>query len=72
MPTPRTAEQLLNAAIQRIIADARRKAVTRKTTLKMVSKKIFGDTRTLNKLITGNEEISVRRLSEASARLKEI
>jgi len=69
---PKTTQQLLDEAIDQLIADARRQARQRKDTLKNFSKKIFGDTRTLPALIKGKRAISVARIGNAASIIEEM
>ena len=72
MPQDYTTQELLNAALTRFVADARATARRRKTTLKAVSKTIFGDTRTLPSIIRGRRQTSVARIAAAAKILKEM
>jgi hypothetical protein len=69
---PKTTQELLDAALDRLISDARAAAKKRKTTLKAVSKAIFGDTRTLPSIIKGKRKTSVGRIEAAAILLKEM
>lgn len=69
---PKTTQQLLDDAIAQLILDARATAKKRKTTLKAVSKTIFGDTRTLPALIRGRRKISIERIGNAASTIEEM
>lgn len=69
---PKTTQQLLDDAIAQLILDARATAKKRKTTLKAVSKTIFGDTRTLPALIKGRRKISIERIGNAASTIEEM
>lgn len=72
MPNPRSTQELLDAAIDKLVTDARTAARKRKTTLKAVSKTIFGDTRTLPSIIKGRRKVSIERISSAASTLEEM
>lgn len=72
MPNHRSTQQLLNDAIAQLILDARIAARKRKTTLKAVSKTIFGDTRTLPSIIRGRRRVSIERIGNAADTLEEM
>lgn len=69
---PKTTQQLLDDAIAQLILDARAAAKKRRTTLKAVSKAIFGDTRTLPALIKGRRKISIERIGNAASTIEEM
>lgn len=69
---PKTTQQLLDDAIAQLILDARAAAKKRRTTLKAVSKTIFGDTRTLPALIKGRRKISIERIGNAASTIEEM
>lgn len=68
----RSTQQLLDDAIAQLILDARAAARKRKTTLKAVSKTIFGDTRTLPSIIKGRRKVSIERVGNAASTLEEM
>lgn len=72
MPPTKNTQQLLDDAIAQLVTDARAAAKKRKTTLKAVSKTIFGDTRALPSIIRGRRKVSIERVSNAASKLKEM